>query len=98
MAVPPAGVQDFDGAEEVFRRAGGGLPRLARVWADGLYRAFAAWVSAHCTWALEIVTRRPGAVRFEVQPMRWLVERTFGWFGRYRRLPKDYERNPASSE
>ena len=98
LAVLPADVQDYDGAQEVFRRAGASLPRLARVWADAMYRAFAAWVAAHCTWALEIVTRRPEAVRFEVQPMRWIVERTFGWFGRYRRLSKDYEHNPKSSE
>jgi putative transposase len=49
-------------------------------------------------WVLDIVTRREGAVGFEVQPWRWVVERTFGWFGRYRRLSKDYEYNPASSE
>lgn len=47
---------------------------------------------------LDIVTRRDGAIGFEVQPWRWVVERTFGWFNRYRRLSKDYEHNPASSE
>jgi len=98
LAVLPADVQDWDGAEEVFRRAGGSLPRLAKVWADAMYRAFAGWVAANCRWVLEIVTGRPGARRFEVQPMRWVVERTFGWLGRYRRLSKDYETNPKSSE
>jgi putative transposase len=74
------------------------MPRLARVWADAGYRAFLAWVARNCRWALEIVTKRPGAAGFEVQPRRWVVERAFGWFGRYRRLSKDYEANPRSSE
>jgi putative transposase len=47
---------------------------------------------------LDIVTRRQGAVGFEVQRWRWVVERTFGWLNRSRRLSKDYEHNPASSE
>ena len=82
----------------MFRRVGGGLPRLARVWADSAYRALADWAAAHAPWVLDIVTRREGAVGFEVQPWRWVVERTFAWLGRYRRLSKDYEHNPASSE
>ena len=44
---------------------------------------------------VEVVARRPGAVGFEVQPRRWIVERTFG---RYRRLAKNYEANPKSSQ
>jgi putative transposase len=98
LAVLPADVQDFDGAKEVFRRVGGDLPRLAKVWADAIYRAFCSWVNSNCSWVLEVVTKRPGQTTFEVQPVRWIVERTFGWFGRYRRLSKDYEHDPKSSE
>ena len=96
----PANIQDYDGAREVFRRVGaaGGLPRLAKVWADAMYRALAGWVLACCCWVLEVVSKRPGQTTFEVQKWRWIVERTFGWFGRYRRLSKDYEHNPRSSE
>ena len=47
---------------------------------------------------LEVVSKRPGQTTFEVRKWRWIVERTFGWFGRYRRLSKDYEHNPRSSE
>ena len=94
----PASPTDWDGAVEVFRRVGDGLPRLARVWADSAYRALADWAAENARWVLEIVTKRPGQTTFEVQPKRWVVERTFGWLGRYRRLSKDYERNPASSE
>jgi putative transposase len=100
LAVLPASPTDWDGAVEVFRRVGKGLPRLAKVWADTAYRvdALTAWVAAHVRWVLEVVTRREGAAGFEVIPWRWVVERTFGWFNRYRRLSKDYETNPASSE
>jgi len=100
LAVLPAAPTDWDGAVEVFRRVGGRLPRLAKVWADSAYRveALTAWVAEHCRWVVEVVTRRDDAVGFEVIPWRWVVERTFGWFGRYRRLSKDYEHNPESSE
>jgi len=93
-----ADIQDWDGAKEVLRRAGGSLPRLAKVWADSIYQALAGWVAASCCWALAVVSKRPGQTTFEVQTWRWIVERTFGWFGRYRRLSKDYEHNPRSSE
>lgn len=98
LAVLPAAPTDWDGAVEVFKRVGEGLPRLARVWADAAYRALAGWVAANARWVLDIVTKRPGQTTFEVQKWRWVVERTFGWFNRYRRLSKDYEHNPKSSE
>src|SRR5262249_6927173 len=93
----PANVQDFAAAPEGIRRAAGRLPRLVRVWADALYRGFAGWVAADCRWVLAIVRGKPGATTFAVQPRRWIVERTFGWFGRYRRLSKDYETEPKWS-
>src|SRR4029450_13286984 len=96
LAVLPAAPTDWDGAVEVFRRAGGALPRLAKVWADSAYRvgALLDWIKANCRWVLEVVARRPGQTTFEVQPMRWIVERTFGWFGRERRLSKEYGGHP----
>lgn len=51
-----------------------------------------------CHWVLEIVRRREDAQGFEVLPRRWVVERTLAWLGRYRRLSKDYEQLPQSSE
>jgi putative transposase len=100
LAVLPAGPTDWDGAVEVFKRAGDSLPRLAKVWADANYRvnALSAWIVANCRWVLEVVTGRLGQTTFEVQPMRWIVERTFGWFNRYRRLSKDHETYPSNSE
>lgn len=100
LAVLPAAPTDWDGAAEVFRRVGDAMPRLARVWADANYRAagLAEWIGANARWVLDVVLNRPGQAAFEVRKWRWVVERTFGWFGRYRRLSKDYEHNPASSE
>ena len=100
LAVLPAAPTDWDGAVEVLKRVGNTLPRLRKVWADSAYwvEALLRWIKAHCRWVLEVVTKRPGQTTFEVQKWRWIVERTFGWFGRYRRLSKDYEHNPASSE
>jgi putative transposase len=100
LAVLPAAPTDWDGAVEVFKRVGKTMPRLAKVWADSAYRVedLLRWIGKHCRWVLEVVTKRPGQTTFEVQKWRWIVERTFGWFGRYRRLSKDYEHNPKSSE
>ena len=96
----PAAPTDWDGAVKVFERAGQTLPRLAKMWADAAYgaEALANWIAANCRWVLEVVTKKAGQKTFEVQKWRWVVERTFGWFNRYRRLSKDYEHSPRSSE
>lgn len=76
------------------------MPRLSRVWADSAYRVgvLYEWIKGHCQWVPEVSGKRPGQTTFAVHKWRWIVERTFGWFGRYRRLSKDYEHNPVSSE
>ena len=56
------------------------------------------WVTQTCGWVLEIVKRNAEAKGFQLLPHRWIVERTFGWLGRYRRLSKDYEGLPETSE
>ena len=70
------------------------------IWADGAYGGeLVEWVKRLAGWVLEIV-KRPKKDRkgFVVLPRRWVVERTLGWLGRYRRLSKDYEERPASEE
>ena len=77
-------------------------PRLEVVWADNKYHnhALNAWKAKQhaLPWRLEIVSRPPGAKGFVLLPKRWVVERTFAWLGRSRRLSKDYERRTDSSE
>ncbi|PAP77270.1 hypothetical protein BSZ37_12910 [Rubrivirga marina] len=90
--VTGADVSDQAGA----RRLLGGLrplqPRLALLWADRAYggRPLAAWAAERSVW-VEIVRPEPGQRGFVVRPRRRVVERTFAWLGRYRRLAKDYE-------
>ncbi|MEW6754225.1 MAG: IS5 family transposase [Candidatus Latescibacterota bacterium] len=78
------------------------FPRLEVVWADNKYHngALTEWVAAHKDrgWCLEIVQRPSGVSGFVLLPKRWVVERTFAWFGRDRRHSRDYERDPGSSE
>lgn len=99
VLVHAGSLQDRDGAKELLSKAKGCLPRLKLVWADGGYAGeLVTWVQAQCQWVLEIVRRSAASVGFEVLPRRWVVERTFAWFGKYRRLSKDYEYHPRSSE
>ena len=100
LSVLAAAPIDWDGAVEVFQRVGQRMPRLSKVLADQAYRAsaLAVWIKEHCPWQLETTGKREGQTKFEPVKWRWIVERTFGWFGRYRRLSKDYEHNPKSSE
>jgi putative transposase len=86
--------------------------RLQHIWADMAYRGqrLRTWVEEACGWTLEIVQRPrrwgrypmdvepPPMPAFTVLPRRWVGERTIAWIGRYRRLSKEYEYLPASSE
>jgi putative transposase len=98
VLVLPASVQDRDGAKPLLEKAHGQLPRLQVVWADGAYAGIADWVQRKCQCLLTTILRPVNLHRFVVLPKRWIVERTFAWLGRYRRLSKDYEANPRSSE
>ncbi len=74
--------------------------RLKKIWADGAYTGekLAGWLEEQGGWELEIVERYREAKGFEVLPKRWIVERTFSWLIRNRRLSKDYERLVQTSE
>jgi putative transposase len=98
LTVLPADVQDRDAAKPLLAKVRGHLPRLQVVWADGAYKAVADWVQRTCQWTLTTILKPLNIHRFVVLPKRWIVERTFAWLGRYRRLSKDYEVNPRSSE
>jgi putative transposase len=100
VVVSAASVQERDGAKMVFLLMVGLFPRLVKIWADGGYNGptLAQWVREKLGCELEIVERPQGAKRFVLLPRRWVVERTFAWLGRARRLSKDYERTTGSSE
>src|SRR4051794_26132493 len=100
VVVTSAGVQDYHGAVPVLERVKGRCPRLEVVWADGIYEKqfLIDWVRTECGWEVRVTKRSDKAKGFQVVPKRWVVERTFGWLGRYRRLSKDYEVLPETSE
>ena len=99
VAVHPANIQDRDGAKLVTGKLLGRLPRLRLIWADGGYRGqLADWIYSLFGWALEIVPRPKDTHQFEVLPRRWVVERTLAWLGRCRRLSKDCEARPETTE
>jgi putative transposase len=96
LLVTPANVQDKAGARWLAAQVAPLVPRLTHLWADGGF-ASAALVDEYATygWTLEVV-EPPGAARgFTVVPKRWIVERTFGWWGQQRRLRIDYEERLA---
>lgn len=98
--VTPADTQDRDGARRLLAGLQRLVPRLELIWADGAYggKDLADWCEQQGGWRLEIVKRSGGYGGFEVVPRRWVVERTFSWLGRHRRLSKDYERKLHTSE
>ena len=95
-----ADVQDRVGARCLLAGLKPFVPRLKKIWADGAYAGekLAGWLKEQSGWELEIVERDREAKGFEVSPKRWIVERTFSWLIRNRRLSKDYERLVQTSE
>ena len=99
VVVTAASVSDPKGARMVFKRLGGAGKKLRRIWVDGTYRGkLLDWVSDHCWFLLEPVLRSDEMKGFVLLKRRWVVERTFAWLTQCRRLGKDYEVLPASSE
>ena len=99
VVVTSAALSDPAGAKLLLRRLGGGCKKLRRIWIDGTYRGhLLEWVLLHFHFVLQPVVRSAGQKGFAVLPRRWVVERTFAWFTQCRRLGKDYEVLPVSSE
>lgn len=95
-----ADVPDGEGARLVLWRLGRRWPGLRKLWADSRYGGpdLARWVREELGAALEIVRRPPGQRGFVLLPRRWVIERSFAWGGRARRLSKDYECRAKYSE
>ena len=96
--VHPANVQDVHGAVPLLKSLRERFPRLQHVFADRIYRGeqLVNALSHSGKWTIEIVERPPGVKGFQLLPRRWVVERTFAWLGRCRRLSRDFERSPAT--
>lgn len=86
-----ANIQDYDGALLVWEVAKGRFSRLAKIWGDSKYGGRPAEAAEEHGWEVEVVSRPKDMEGFHVLPRRWVIERTFGWIGRYRRMSKDYE-------
>jgi transposase len=94
MVVHPADTQDRDGARPVLEAALAWHPTLTKAWADGGYAGQLVEWAKERKLDLEIVKKPPEG--FKVLPRRWVVERTFAWIVRNRRLRCDYEATISS--
>lgn len=102
VVIHPADIQDRDGAKLLLERLAETWKRLRLIWADGGYAGqLIDWVRSRRKRrrvGMKIVKRSDDVKGFKVLPRRWVVERTFGWLGRQRRLSKDYEYLTDTSE
>lgn len=98
LLVSEAQTSERLGAAVVLVEAADELSKVEVVWVDSGYSGdnFARVVAQICSARVEVIERISQA--FEVLPKRWIVERTFGWLNRFRRLSKDYEQHTESSE
>ncbi len=93
VVVSEANLSERDMAQWLLQAVRSHLPRLEIIWADAGYRGerFLDEFQFHTGVKLEVVKRHPEQRHFQVEPKRWVVERTFAWLGNARRLAKDYE-------
>ena len=101
IAITPANTPERDGAQTLLKRVLKGHSWLRLMWVDGGYSgpAFAQWVrSIRPKLETEVVKRCDDTTGFAVLPRRWVVERTFGWLMRHRRLVRDYETTEHSAK
>lgn len=100
VLVHAANIQDNHGAVPLLASLRANFPKLRHIFADRVYRGdkLRNAVAEFGRWTIEIVTRSERVGTFKPEPKRWVIERTFAWFGRNRRLAKDFERTIASAE
>jgi putative transposase len=100
LLVHAANIQDVHGAVPLLARLRRSLPKLRHIFADGIYRGRQLREAAakYGPWTIKIVQHSEQTGRFKPEPKRWVIERTFAWLGRRRRLAKDFERTIASAE
>jgi putative transposase len=100
VQVHPANIQDNHGAVPLLKAARRAFGRLRHLFADRVYRGpkLLNAISDVGRWTIEVITRTQNVGSFKAEPRRWVIERTFAWFGRNRRLAKDFEKTIASAE
>jgi putative transposase len=100
LLVHTANIQDNHGAVPLLKAARGSFPKLRHIFADRVYRGEKLLNAiADCgRWTIEVITRTHNVGTFKAEPRRWVVERTFAWLGRNRRLAKDFEATIASAD
>jgi putative transposase len=99
LVVHPANVSESAGAKLVLTKAKAAGRALGNIWVDaGYQQGCVTWAQAELGSPLDVVARPAGRKGFAVLPRRWVVERSFAWIGRYRRLSKDYEALTTTSE
>jgi len=99
VMVTRASVQDRDGGVQLCDEVPRMYPTIKKIWADSAYSGkLVEYVRQWCTFILAIVRRPKEQHRFQIQPKRWIVERSFAWLNTFRRLSKDYEQTIESSE
>ncbi len=99
--VTPANVPEREGGQGLLQRTLGWFAWLRLIWVDGGYsgEAFAQWVKGlRPKLEVQVVKRSDDLKGFKILPRRWVVERTFGWLMRHRRLVRDYETTESSAE
>ena len=99
VLVLPADTGEREGARQLLQLARKKYPTLQIVWADGGYSGvdFAKWCIETLSLLLVIVAKPLGIKTFVLLPRRWVVERTFAWLGKFRRLAREYETKAESS-
>ena len=100
VRVTAANIGEREGAKQVLLPLKESLPRMKKVWLDQGYdgQPFEDWVRENLGWEIEITSPPQGSKGFHVVPRRWVVERTFAWICKFRRLSKDYEYLTENSE
>jgi len=100
LQVHAADIQDNHGAVPLLKAARRAFTRLRHLFADRVYRGpkLLNAISEVGPWTIEVVTRKQSVGTFKAEPRRWVIERTFAWLGRNRRLAKDFEQTIASAE
>jgi transposase len=98
LMVVPASTQDRVGGLPLIEKLRAAVKRIQVVWGDAHFDTALRHAWIRWGWVGVVTKKLAGQVGFVPQPKRWIVERTFGWLNRSRRLSKDYERTAASSE